>query len=495
MDKENGKIPQIILDFFSGSGGRSIILKGAPGTGKTTFALELLAKMKDLQKVCFISARVEESALKNHIPWLDFNVLVSRPGDHKPYRVSEKSPTQTEAIERTELDKLEMRVEKGDESLEETGERSSAGYVEQDTLTFELSEILPEIDKLYDTIELGLPKKALVAIDSIDALSEKYGIHNKRLFQALQKDLVENSRMNAVFITERLGASELDFLGDGLISFEMREMDERRLRSMRLEKLRGFPIVSPQIPFTLDNGHFTCFQDESHTDKHLTQQSSIEIDGLLASLLGNGTYNLVEFERNVPSNIVHALTYSLLATSFSKNMQTYAFPSSRLFGENVDESLKKRNLKNNAEDSLRLLNPIPTFNKNVPEDYSRRVDGESLQDDLKLDFIRDLFPDSSIPRLFLTDLNLIRSVYGEDSLAYLETHISHLLQDNGTCIGFNWFSDEHPGIMNVGFSDSIMRVRQVWQHTVFYGEKPYTPLYFLEKSPNKTKPHALKVMI
>ena len=73
-----GRIPEVIQEFLSSLGGRSLIVKGAPGTGKTTFALEILNKYKKKQKVCYISSRVEERSLKKHIPWLDFKILLDK---------------------------------------------------------------------------------------------------------------------------------------------------------------------------------------------------------------------------------------------------------------------------------------------------------------------------------------------------------------------------------------------------------------------------------
>jgi len=43
--QEKGSIAKDIEDFFS-LGGRSLILRGAPGTGKTTLAMEILDRFK-----------------------------------------------------------------------------------------------------------------------------------------------------------------------------------------------------------------------------------------------------------------------------------------------------------------------------------------------------------------------------------------------------------------------------------------------------------------
>lgn len=40
-----GGVPPEVIAFLSGKGGRSLIVKGGAGTGKTTFGLELLERV------------------------------------------------------------------------------------------------------------------------------------------------------------------------------------------------------------------------------------------------------------------------------------------------------------------------------------------------------------------------------------------------------------------------------------------------------------------
>ena len=49
MTENNGQsvggTPLEVIEFLSGKGGRSLIVKGGAGTGKTTFGLELLERI------------------------------------------------------------------------------------------------------------------------------------------------------------------------------------------------------------------------------------------------------------------------------------------------------------------------------------------------------------------------------------------------------------------------------------------------------------------
>ena len=164
--------------------------------------------------------------MKRHINWIDFDLLLSK-GNDEGSRSTIKG-----MISRKELNRMESKVEEGDEFLEEEldGEAGS-GNVQGNTWTFDITSILPEIDLLYDTLEASKKDMSLVAIDSIDSLGEKYGISPSRLLKMLQKDLVERSGVNVIFILETNDSNQLEYIGDGVVSLDMEEISGRRSHS------------------------------------------------------------------------------------------------------------------------------------------------------------------------------------------------------------------------------------------------------------------------
>ena len=68
---------------------------------------------------------------------------------------------------------------------------------------------------------------------------------------ALQKDLVEGSSTDVVMILEKPEAGGIEYLVDGLISIQREELDERRVRHLRLEKLRATNIGRARYAVTL----------------------------------------------------------------------------------------------------------------------------------------------------------------------------------------------------------------------------------------------------
>ncbi|HLY77040.1 MAG TPA: gas vesicle protein GvpD P-loop domain-containing protein, partial [Thermoplasmata archaeon] len=66
-------LPTEIRRFFRSRVGQSLLIRGAPGTGKTTLALSLLAGLKT--PGFYVSTRVFYPELIEHYPWLQDHLL------------------------------------------------------------------------------------------------------------------------------------------------------------------------------------------------------------------------------------------------------------------------------------------------------------------------------------------------------------------------------------------------------------------------------------
>ena len=195
MTREAG-IPEELLQFFGSPGGHSLIVKGAAGTGKTTFALQLAEELGEDARAFYMSIRVGDMSLYRQFPWLERQRdRVKVAADRTAHAHSEP----TGKLDRTELQKLEGRIEMGQEGGE-AYEKHGEGEMASDSLIFDLGSDLPEIDLAYDEVERGLPKPTLVLVDSIDGLSERYGIVASKLINTLQKDLVERGNAHVVYV-------------------------------------------------------------------------------------------------------------------------------------------------------------------------------------------------------------------------------------------------------------------------------------------------------
>ncbi len=303
-------IPQEVIGFFKNKGGHSLIIKGEPGSGKTTFALEILNSLKDHFEIQYISSRVADDVLFLQFPWLE-NVL------KKKIKKSNRKK-----IKREELNKLEGLIEEG--LMEE-----KATFTENEAI-FEIGSMMPEIDEIYDFVENVHPKKALVCVDSIDGLSEKYGVPAEKLLYTLQKDLVEEGVANIVFVLESSGFENIEYLGDGVISLHHEPWNSSWKRYMYIKKLRGSPIKRSKYIYTLEGGHFNVL---NYNNFSLDNIKSIDLSNLISYLesIDSSSLNLI-ISPNFPVELLQAIVLSFLKMSKEESLiiPPISYPSTKV---------------------------------------------------------------------------------------------------------------------------------------------------------------------
>ena len=298
----------------------------------------------------------------------------------------------------------------------------------------------------------------------------------------LQKDLVERSGVNVVFILETSSQNHMEYIGDGVISLEMNEMKNRRIRNMNIEKLRGQQIMMPSVPFTLKDGHFDSF--DYGIGELAGDSKKLKLESILKDIIKPGKYVLFEFDRNVPAELVQLLVDSIVEYNLTNSIGMYSTPSVRLFGNNPAKYAPE------SHDNFKIISPIPMVQRSHDSDSMIKVDGDDFYTDFNPSFIGKLFDGKKM--CFIMDANQIISHYGEEAIKDMELHISGLLQNGGACVGFNWSSSMQESI-DMGISNNRILVMTINSQWVMYGEKPYTPLYVL--SPEKDDTDTLELNI
>ncbi len=286
-------IPEEIVQFFKNDGGHSLLVKGEPGSGKTTFALELLNEFRSMGSVLYISTRVSDSVIINQFPWV--TDMLNKGGE------------KVKKLSRENLNRLEGLIEEGfvKESIR----------ISDDEAIIEVGELLPELEEIYDFVEKN-QNRPMICIDSIDGLSQKYGIPSDKILFTLQKDLVESGMANVVFVLEETGTERIDYLGDGIV--HLRHSPETGFwhRVMVITKLRGAKIKRPRYLYTLEGGRFRAI-----TYKHFSLDSEEpDMENLTQFVkrhLGQRAINLTISE-NFPPELVQTMILSIIKESSGK---------------------------------------------------------------------------------------------------------------------------------------------------------------------------------
>jgi hypothetical protein len=324
--------------------------------------------------------------------------------------------------------------------------------------------LLPELDLLYERLGGGEPGGAMVAIDSVDSLSEKYGVAAKRLVHVIQKDLVERSGVSVIFILERAGEGNLDYMGDGVVSLDMDTVGGRRVRLMRLEKLRGQAIWCPELVFTLDGGRFCAAGGRADEQRAGTEENAASpLDGIGEP----GTYSIIELEGNIGPEKVRELVKELAGRSARKTPAIYTTPSRRLFGNGLAGA-------EGLGIPMHFLGTRSMLNRRDDFPGITMVDGDSFASDFDPEFIGQLT--GAGKAAFIADLDHILSHYGGTAARDLESHISRLVREGGSCVAFTW-SEETARLADTGMADRLMRLACNGPHVLYIGVKPHTPAF------------------
>lgn len=64
-------LPKEIREFFQIEGGQTLLIKGLPGTGKTTLALEIMNSLCQEHSGLYISTRIDPRRLYATNPWVE----------------------------------------------------------------------------------------------------------------------------------------------------------------------------------------------------------------------------------------------------------------------------------------------------------------------------------------------------------------------------------------------------------------------------------------
>ncbi|MGI0151517.1 MAG: gas vesicle protein GvpD P-loop domain-containing protein, partial [Thermoplasmata archaeon] len=254
-----GGVPPEVIEFLSGKGGRSLIVKGGAGTGKTTFGLELLERAGRPGQSYYLSTRVGDEALYRQFPWLKATEMRARILDAgKLFLDAVRGPSGASASPAELPDSEQKKIAAAREIMRSfSDEHGPPTRVERTHLAALLRRNpMPEVENIYTRIERTLPEKSLLVIDSLEGVTHKYGLEMEEFVMTLQKDLVEGSNTNVVMVLEKPEAGGIEYLVDGLLSFVREELDERRVRHLRLEKLRATAIGRPRYAVTLAGGRF-----------------------------------------------------------------------------------------------------------------------------------------------------------------------------------------------------------------------------------------------
>ena len=509
MAEENGgakgRVPPEVISFLSGKGGRSLIIKGGAGTGKTTFGLELLERIGQPSRSFYLSTRVGDETLYRQFPWLRTTEMRSRILDAaKLFLDTIQSSGKPKPPEIPESE--QRKIKAGREVLGSFGqERGPPTRVDRAHLVALLKRSpMPEVENVYNRIERALPEKALLVIDSLEGVTHKYGLEMEEFVMALQKDLVEGSSTDVVMILEKPEAGGIEYLVDGLISIQREELDERRVRHLRLEKLRATNIGRARYAVTLDGGRFgalgipevtngqaTLTSWPATTDPERYYSTGIpDFDTLLGGGLRRGSFNAFEVDVNVGVDDYYMLFTPTFLNFLAQGRGMIAVLAAGESPEKLREALVKYVPPHHFDTRVRIpdytiseteepyILPMARFGRDeamramvTAEKAAAGPERKPFIEYMAFDTFESLMGDQVAIRMYFSGVSRTKHV-GNLGIGLLKPGLL--------------VSSE---ILNM--MDTYFRIINIDNAPAIYGIRPRTPIYAISPDPEKGGPHAV----
>ena len=366
-----------LLDFFVADG-RSVLIRGDPGTGKTSLVLNLLEfHSKNDFKSIYMSTRLSAKTLKSHQPWIE--VVQGKYG----------------TVPRLDADQIGFQ-----DSRRMDGVRAISG----------LRQYLEQIQNPF------------VVLDSWEGLffeSHPLGV------EEISK-LVEDYEARFVVVTERREQTDLDYLLDGVVVLRRKFHDEKIVREIELKKLRGVSIQQSRFLFTLDQGRFRYlppfgFADYTKDLESVGQPISIVkkdafstgsqgLDSILGGGLSAGSLNLLQLGNDVPSEVRNLILRTIFS-NFANNGHSIVYVPFMGSPRGELESMLPNLAKKTIERSIAML----TYD-------SKEKSGPHLKGDLLPDFeqinatIENRRTESGKPVLVVVSLDALEALYGTEPI-------------------------------------------------------------------------------
>jgi KaiC/GvpD/RAD55 family RecA-like ATPase len=478
-----GRIPREIVEFFNAPGGHSLIAKGPAGTGKTTFALQLTEELGEVTASHYLSSRVSDESLFRQFTWLKERL--------QPAGLQTGSRGKPESkVMRNALNQLEGKLEEGKEGEDADPETIGSGEVKGNFLEVTIGADLPELEDAYEFVDKRLPERSLVLIDSIDALGEHYGIPAARLITVLQKDLVEASKQNVLYVLESSGETRLDYLGDGVVSLASSEFQGRRLRVLTIEKLRGQQVQQHRYLYTLDGGRLTAF--DIHEDiragkpqiwkpvRDLSKDAvSMGLEPLdrITGGLSRGRVVAFEISNAVPADYVDWLRTAMICNFVSQGRGVAHVPPRKGSAEFVRE-LVSPHLPPGALDTYVRVFEAATLGSAEVSRIVLHMEGTNVEADLKWSNVEYQLPKAERPFLALMAFDTLESVYGEKVIEAMSGVFAALRRAKDAFVGFvTPESASAAKLQNLAYA--VFRIDSLNGSVVLYGQKPFTELFNL----------------
>lgn len=212
QDPSNSELYRILDDFLKTSPS-SLLIRGEPGQGKTTFVLTLMKRYRGTYRGYYVSTRVSLEKLEMQFSWIKG-------------LLSKESVLEAEHSGKEELKGFDARIGRARN----------------------LTEIVTNA---------ALGDSALVVLDSWDTLAKETPFDERAKTERMITTIADAHNSLIVFVGEEDEYSRNSaYLVDGIITLGYYMIDSVKIRKLTIDKMRGTSIPRRDLLYSLENSRF-----------------------------------------------------------------------------------------------------------------------------------------------------------------------------------------------------------------------------------------------
>lgn len=393
----------ILLKSLLSSKIRTLLIKGEPGTGKTTLALELLG---GFGTGVYVSSRVSRDMLMEQNP---------------------------------QLRELAKRGLVSSVSMSDTGEKPKSFKFEDYRLA-SIEDVLISI--------LGRPKEddkeLLVVLDSWDSIVNKLDATERMKTEQSLLVIAEANNVKLIFVSEDERLTASDYFVDAVVKLEDDVMDGIRVRRLVWKKLRGTAIPHRSSLYTLDGGRVTIFDPTSvkfvgeystakfkaiPNSNTMFSSGSRDLDNFFGGGIRHGSNFVLEMDDRIGGNWHIPLVVSCEMNFLANGCAMFILPS----GNRSPQTIKENLIPYFSSDVLAKSLRVAQYNLGGERDQCFvRLDATSIVEtgERVKNAIKEIKGPENRPCIFFIGMDTVRSSVGAEMLDPLGIGLTEFVRRN-----------------------------------------------------------------
>jgi KaiC/GvpD/RAD55 family RecA-like ATPase len=491
------RLPSELTAFLSLNGPQTVLVRGPPGSGKSTLCLALLEAAQGERLL--ISNRVSSPELHREFPWLGDN------GSHGIEIVDTSSP------DSFLVDSVRAAARSAEVVSDSTSERHA------------LEEFLllpPPIQEAWSRIPADRP--SLIVIDSWDALVEQYlgggrtdGVDRAEIERMLLRRM-SRTRAHLVLVLERKEETHLDYLVNAVVVTERDYAHDRLERWLRIPKMRGIRVANASYPYTVEGAKFQCIEPIQRYSEIRPGRFDPEPDAMpehlwpgsanFAGAFGRlpvGRSSLFETDDDFPDSLVQVLLGPAIGCALARGGRVVLIPSPALAVAEIWESLASAVPRGRIAETLRVVDVTGQLERNarsarpelspaiVPTNALLPSEPSTAPDDNEVGrFLRGSVKDG-VPGLVVAYLSGLKSLASGMKLPLTPDVVDAFPASVQTSLGSSRLHLVSIGGPESLFFDALKPLAAIHiklgirlGRAFLYGAKPWTPGYVLTDATN-----------